>query len=136
MSDTAADPAPAAPPAGRPRLNLKPRDDSAAAKLAEERAAGAKASPFGAAKPREAILAARTGKKEEDILKEEASKERLHVSCSGGGRRGAEERKGCLHAEQKNAFSQLGAHPSPPPPHPINAGAGGRAELSGAWPGA
>jgi hypothetical protein len=77
MSDNGAD-APA--PAGRPRLNLKPRDPSAAAKLAEERDASAKPSPFGAAKPREAILAARTGKKEEDILKEDASKERLHVS--------------------------------------------------------
>jgi len=72
-------------PAGRPRLNLKPRDDSAAAKLAAERDAAAKPSPFGAAKPREAILAARTGKKEEDILKEEAAKDRLHVSFGGQG---------------------------------------------------
>lgn len=36
--------------------------------------------PFGAAKPREAILATRVGKKEEDILKEEVLKEKLAVS--------------------------------------------------------
>lgn len=36
--------------------------------------------PFGAAKPRESILANRVGKKEEDILKEEVLKEKLAVS--------------------------------------------------------
>jgi hypothetical protein len=36
--------------------------------------------PFGAAKPREAVLATRVGKKEEDILKEEVLKEKLAVS--------------------------------------------------------
>ena len=38
--------------------------------------------PFGAAKPREAVLATRVGKKEEDILKEEVLKEKLAVSPS------------------------------------------------------
>ena len=40
--------------------------------------------PFGAAKPRESVLANRAGKKEEDILKEEVLKEKLqvqHRSC-------------------------------------------------------
>lgn len=36
--------------------------------------------PFGAAKPREAVLATRVGKKEEEILKEEVLKEKLAVS--------------------------------------------------------
>ena len=35
--------------------------------------------PFGAAKPRESVLANRAGKKEEDILKEEVLKEKLQV---------------------------------------------------------
>lgn len=35
--------------------------------------------PFGQAKPRESILAGRSGRKEEDILKDELSKERLNV---------------------------------------------------------
>ncbi len=34
---------------------------------------------FGAAKPREAILASREGKREEDILKEDVKKEKVHV---------------------------------------------------------
>jgi hypothetical protein len=36
--------------------------------------------PFGDAKPREAIIASRVGKTEEEILKEEVKKEKLHVS--------------------------------------------------------
>ena len=36
--------------------------------------------PFGAAKPREAVIAAKLGKTEEEVLKEEVSKEKLHVS--------------------------------------------------------
>jgi hypothetical protein len=79
MTDTAD-----APPAGRPRLVLKPRDDSAAAKLAAERAATAKASPFGAARPREAILADRLGKSEKDVVAEEAAKDKLHVRVVWG----------------------------------------------------
>ena len=35
--------------------------------------------PFGAAKPREAVLAQRTGVKEEDILKADVQKEKLHL---------------------------------------------------------
>ena len=37
-------------------------------------------SPFGDAKPREAIIASRVGKTEEEVLKEEVQKEKLHVS--------------------------------------------------------
>jgi hypothetical protein len=36
-------------------------------------------SPFGAAKPREVVIATRVGKTEEDVLKEEVKKEKLHV---------------------------------------------------------
>lgn len=42
--------------------------------------------PFGEAKPREAVIASRVGKTEEEILKEEVKKEKLHV---GDGRVGA-----------------------------------------------
>lgn len=35
--------------------------------------------PFGAAKPREAVIAEKLGKTEEEVLKEEVSKEKLHV---------------------------------------------------------
>ncbi len=35
--------------------------------------------PFGAAKPRETVLAAKLGKKEEDILKEELNKDKINV---------------------------------------------------------
>lgn len=37
--------------------------------------------PFGDAKPREAILAAKTGRTEEEIVREEASKTKIHVRC-------------------------------------------------------
>ncbi|KAK9916924.1 hypothetical protein WJX75_008824 [Coccomyxa subellipsoidea] len=67
----------AEPPRERPRLKLKPRDEAAAQRAAIERAGSGKSNPFGAAKPREAILATRVGKKEEDILKEEVLKEKL-----------------------------------------------------------
>ncbi|BDA40634.1 hypothetical protein COCOBI_01-2870 [Coccomyxa sp. Obi] len=67
----------AEPPRERPRLKLKPRDEAAAQAAALERAASGKSNPFGAAKPREAVLATRVGKKEEEILKEEVLKEKL-----------------------------------------------------------
>ncbi|EIE26720.1 hypothetical protein COCSUDRAFT_52434 [Coccomyxa subellipsoidea C-169] len=67
----------AEPPRERPRLKLKPRDEAAAQRATIERAASGKSNPFGAAKPRESILANRVGKKEEDILKEEVLKEKL-----------------------------------------------------------
>ena len=35
--------------------------------------------PFGSAKPRETVLAAKLGKKEEDILKEELIKDKINV---------------------------------------------------------
>ena len=100
----------------RPKLNLKPRDPNAAARIEAERQQSidgkvrntddAKSppltqrsmpslsridhhrnpippdyiqSPFGAAKPREVIIATREGKSEEDILKEEVKKEKLHL---------------------------------------------------------
>lgn len=37
-------------------------------------------SPFGDAKPREVVIAQKVGKTEEEVLKEEVSKEKLHVS--------------------------------------------------------
>lgn len=37
--------------------------------------------PFGAAKPREAVIAEKLGKTEEEVLKEEVTKEKLHVSA-------------------------------------------------------
>lgn len=40
-------------------------------------------SPFGAAKPREVVIATRVGKTEEDVLKEEVKKEKLHVRAVG-----------------------------------------------------
>jgi hypothetical protein len=36
--------------------------------------------PFGAAKPRELVIAQRVGKTEEEILLEDAKKQKLHVS--------------------------------------------------------
>ncbi|KAK9810780.1 hypothetical protein WJX73_006653 [Symbiochloris irregularis] len=68
----------ASPPRERPRLNLKPRDETAA-KAAAERSASSKASPFGAAKPREAVLATRLGTDERSVLAEELKKERLNL---------------------------------------------------------
>lgn len=66
----------------RPRLNLKARNPDAAAKLDEERKAKAKASPFGEAKPRETVIAARVGKTEEEVLLEEVKKDKLHLRLS------------------------------------------------------
>lgn len=37
-------------------------------------------SPFGEAKPRETVIAARVGKTEEEVLLEEVKKDKLHVS--------------------------------------------------------
>lgn len=45
----------------------------------QERLAKLSNNPFGAAKPREAILAIRTGKTEEEILKEAVKAERLKL---------------------------------------------------------
>ncbi len=58
---------------------LKPRDESAAKAAEADRAASAKSNPFGAAKPREAILAARTGKSEQEILQEAVKAEPIKV---------------------------------------------------------
>ena len=54
-----ADGAPADPPvpSGRPRLNLKKRDEGEAKKLEAKRTT--KSNPFGAARPREAVLCVR-----------------------------------------------------------------------------
>eukprot|EP00879_Flechtneria_rotunda_P004671 GHRR01004933.1.p1 GENE.GHRR01004933.1~~GHRR01004933.1.p1 ORF type:complete len:299 (+),score=89.26 GHRR01004933.1:92-988(+) len=59
----------------RPRLNLKPRDETAAKQLELNRSASGK-NPFGDAKPREAVLASRTGKSETEILVEEVKAEK------------------------------------------------------------
>ena len=40
--------------------------------------------PFGAAKPREAVIAEKLGKTEEEVLKEEVTKEKLHVRLLAG----------------------------------------------------
>jgi hypothetical protein len=66
-------------PRERPRLNLKPRDESAVKKAELDRAHSGKANPFGAAKPREAVLANRSGKTESEILQEEVAKEKLKL---------------------------------------------------------
>lgn len=64
----------------RPRLTLKPRDETAArqAELERQKSSGNK-NPFGEAKPREAILASRTGKSEQEIVKESVKAERVKL---------------------------------------------------------
>lgn len=69
----------ASPPRERPRLNLKPRDASAAAKAATDKAQSSRANPFGAAKPRESVLATRLGKDELAVLQEDLKKERINL---------------------------------------------------------
>merc|ERR1719387_3476920 len=68
--------------AERPRLNLKKRDDAAAADLEKKAAAKAKSNPFGDAKPRESVLAKRDGVDEAAVLKKEAAawKPRLRLT--------------------------------------------------------
>lgn len=70
-------------PQGRPRLNLKPRDETVAKQLEIQRTASGK-NPFGDAKPREKVLASRTGKSETEILKEEvkAEKPKLRLNAA------------------------------------------------------
>jgi hypothetical protein len=55
----------------RPKLNLAPR--SAAGVAAAASAAPSRPSPFGSAKPREQVIAQRTGKDESEVLKEDAA---------------------------------------------------------------
>nr|BCL66128.1 hypothetical protein [Volvox africanus] len=62
-------------PSERPRLQLKPRDPNAAQAYEAQRAR-AGSNPFGAAKPREQVIAERLGKTEEEVLKEAVKKER------------------------------------------------------------
>lgn len=63
----------------RPRLKLQPRNESAAKEEEVKRTSGAKANPFGAAKPREAVLAVRSGKTEAEILEEEAKSQKINL---------------------------------------------------------
>ncbi|KDD77091.1 hypothetical protein H632_c22p4, partial [Helicosporidium sp. ATCC 50920] len=58
----------------RPRLKLKPRDPAAAAKAEAERQASLSKSAglFGSARPREAVIANREGRTEEEVLRAEA----------------------------------------------------------------
>ncbi len=63
----------------RRKLHLKPRDPEAAARIEAERLRESQHNVFGDAKPREVVIADRVGKSEEDILKEEVKKEKLHV---------------------------------------------------------
>lgn len=60
-------------PAGRPKLDLAPR--SSGADSSSPALTRAKSNPFGAARPREQIIAEREGKKENELLKELAQKE-------------------------------------------------------------
>lgn len=70
-------------PRERKRLQLKPRDPAAAARIEEERLRDSHAaSLFGDAKPREVVIADRVGKSEEDVVKEEVKKEKLHLRLS------------------------------------------------------
>lgn len=64
----------------RRKLHLKPRDPEAAARIEAERLRESyQHDVFGDAKPREVVIADRVGKSEEDVLKEEVQKEKLHV---------------------------------------------------------
>ncbi|CAD7696690.1 unnamed protein product [Ostreobium quekettii] len=65
-------------PPQRRRLVLNPRNEEKARQLAQT----GKSSIFGDAKPREEVLAQRTGMAEADILKQEAEHERLHIRLS------------------------------------------------------
>jgi hypothetical protein len=96
-------------PTGRRRLNLKPRDPQAAAKLDLERKQSASKNPFGAAKPREAVLAEKSGKKEEDILKEEVTKDKLHLRLE----RAEREQKEAAEAAVKDVEDELSAEQDP-----------------------
>ncbi len=58
--------------ATRPKLNLAPRSANAGSPAAAP-SSGSKPSPFGAARPREAVIAERTGVKEEEVLKRDAA---------------------------------------------------------------
>lgn len=67
--------------------------------------------PFGAAKPREAIIAEKLGKTEEEVLKEEVSKEKLHVRGTGGAG-GPGGRRGGRGAASAAAPAALGPQPA------------------------
>eukprot|EP00244_Chara_vulgaris_P000178 TRINITY_DN1027_c0_g1_i2.p1 TRINITY_DN1027_c0_g1~~TRINITY_DN1027_c0_g1_i2.p1 ORF type:complete len:353 (-),score=67.21 TRINITY_DN1027_c0_g1_i2:344-1402(-) len=60
-------------PTGRPKLNLHPRSQNADA--APPPSNPSKPNPFGAARPRERVIAEREGKSESELLKELAAKE-------------------------------------------------------------
>lgn len=67
-----------------PRPPTVPAPSPALAAAARRRPRCRAQNPFGAAKPREAVIAQKTGKTEEEVLKEEVSKEKLHVSAGAG----------------------------------------------------
>ncbi|KAJ9512804.1 hypothetical protein QJQ45_028995 [Haematococcus lacustris] len=97
-------------PPVRRKLNLKPRDENAAQKAEEARLARSGSNPFGAALPREAVLAHRTGKTEQSILREEGRREQLRLRLTP---QQAEEKEG-LEALVKEAKSQVLAAESAP----------------------
>ena len=66
-------------PKQRKRLNLKPRDEARAAQLESNLSQAQSSSLFGDAKPRERIIADRDGKTEEEVLREEVKKDKLHL---------------------------------------------------------
>jgi hypothetical protein len=92
-------------PPQRKKLNLKPRNPDAAARIEKERQQSSGKSPFGAAKPREVVIATRVGKTEEDVLKEEVKKEKLHLRLNPAQ---LEERKS-HEAAVKEIEDQIGA---------------------------
>lgn len=78
------------PPRERKRLVFAPRSAEGVAKATAASSSG-KSNPFGAAKPREAVLATRSGKTEDEILKEELSKDKLKLRLTS---QQAEEKEG------------------------------------------
>ncbi|KAJ7551974.1 hypothetical protein O6H91_06G037000 [Diphasiastrum complanatum] len=88
---------------GRPRLNLQPKGASAdAAPSAATRSS--KPNPFGAARPREQVIAEREGKKETEVLQEQAKKEWTPTVVLTESQR---EEKKAAEAELSFAISEL-----------------------------
>jgi hypothetical protein len=59
----------------RPKLSLQPRGSTADNMSSPSPAKTSRPNPFGAARPREQVIAEREGKKETEVLKEQAHKE-------------------------------------------------------------
>ena len=68
----------------RPRLNLKPRSADAP-KAGGYGASSGKSNPFGAARPREAVIAERSGVSEEDVIKKQAEQFKVRRGARAAG---------------------------------------------------